>query len=195
MAMSWEGYSWLLFKACGISMSHHQLLNVLQPYQGRFPSTEAEFNAMQLTLRRMGHILEHAPGNLATQLRSAPPRAFMVGTAGGASTNPRPDTRPRHGGLPEQRHRRRRSQHPLSKTMRITSPRKAARARPTPRRSQAQERRWITVATRSSGTAAPTKWAKRYFGPTNKPRAAGGNTRKSRSGECEGFCAEAVRAQ
>ena len=61
MAMSWEGSSWLLLKACGVP--HHQLLSVLQPYQGRFPITEAEFNAMQLTLRRMGRILEHAPGS------------------------------------------------------------------------------------------------------------------------------------
>ena len=86
MAMSWEGYSWLLLKACGVS--HHQLLNVLQPYQGRFPGTEAEFNAMQLTLRRMGHILEQAPGNVASHLRSASSRAYMVDTAGDAGANP-----------------------------------------------------------------------------------------------------------
>ena len=85
MAMSWEGYSWLLLKACGVS--HHQLLNVLQPYQGRFPSTEAEFSAMQLTLRRMGHILEQAPHNVATQLRSAPSRAFMASAASGAGSS------------------------------------------------------------------------------------------------------------
>ena len=77
VAMSWEGYSWLLLRACGINQ--HQLLNVLQPYQGRFPSTEAEFNAMQLTLRRMGHILEHTPGNIASQLRAAPTRNFFAG--------------------------------------------------------------------------------------------------------------------
>jgi hypothetical protein len=59
MVMSWEGYSWLQLKACGVS--HDQLLNVLQPYHGRRPSTEAEFNAMQLTLRRMGTSLNMCP--------------------------------------------------------------------------------------------------------------------------------------
>ena len=70
MAMSWEGYSWLLLRACGVNQ--HQLLNILQPLQGRFPANEQEFTAMQLTLRRMGHILESAPHNVAAQLRTAP---------------------------------------------------------------------------------------------------------------------------
>ena len=66
--MSPEGLAWLLLKACGVN--HNQLLSILQPFQGRFPNTEAELNAMQMTLRRMGHILESAPGNIAAQLRT-----------------------------------------------------------------------------------------------------------------------------
>ena len=65
--MSWECYSWLLLQACGVDQQ--QLVQVLHPYQGRFPNTEPEFNAMQLTLRRMGHILENRPNNIASQLR------------------------------------------------------------------------------------------------------------------------------
>ena len=83
MAMSWEGYSWLLLRACGVNQ--HQLLSILQPYQGRFPSTEAEFNSMQLTLRRMGHILEQTPGNIASQLRAAPNRAFVTQQSEGSA--------------------------------------------------------------------------------------------------------------
>lgn len=39
MTMSWESYSWLLLRACGVNQN--QLLNLLEPFQGRFPSTEA----------------------------------------------------------------------------------------------------------------------------------------------------------
>ena len=70
--MSWETYSWLLLRACGCNQ--HQLLNILQPTMGRFPTTEVEFNAMQMTLRRTGHILEGVPLNLAGQLRAPPNR-------------------------------------------------------------------------------------------------------------------------
>ena len=80
--MSWEGYAWLLLRACGVNQ--HQLLSALQPYQGRFPNTEDEFNSMQLTLRRMGHILEQTPHNIASQLRTAPNRAFMAQQTSGA---------------------------------------------------------------------------------------------------------------
>ena len=66
--MSWEGYTWILLRAIGVSSS--DLTNVLQPVQGQFPSTEADFDAMCMTLRRMGHIRENAPHNLAHALRS-----------------------------------------------------------------------------------------------------------------------------
>ena len=68
--MSWGMYSWLLIRACGVNQN--QLSNILQPLQGRFPNTEQEFTAMELTLRRMGHILENALMILASQLRAPP---------------------------------------------------------------------------------------------------------------------------
>jgi len=66
--MSWEGYTWILLRSIGVSCQ--DLINVLQPVQGQFPSTEPEFDAMCMTLRRMGHIRENAPHNLAHALRS-----------------------------------------------------------------------------------------------------------------------------
>ena len=54
LTMSWEGYAWILLRA--ISLTSDQMIHLLQPFQGRFPSTEPEFRAMELTLRRMGHI-------------------------------------------------------------------------------------------------------------------------------------------
>ena len=36
--MSWEGYTWILLRAIGVSSQ--DLINVLQPVQGQFPSTE-----------------------------------------------------------------------------------------------------------------------------------------------------------
>ena len=75
MTMSWEGYAWLVLKACGTNSQ--QLLQLLQPYQGRFPNTAAEYNALTMSLRRMGHILEGAPGNISNQLRNPPSRGFF----------------------------------------------------------------------------------------------------------------------
>ena len=75
MTMSWEGYAWLVLKACGTNSS--QLLQLLQPCQGRFPTSEAEYNALAMSLRRMGHILEGAPGNVSNQLRRAPQQGFF----------------------------------------------------------------------------------------------------------------------
>ena len=60
----YEGYSWLLLKACGVSQ--HQLIILLQPTAGRFPTNDQEFSAMILAIRRMGHILEGSTGNIAS---------------------------------------------------------------------------------------------------------------------------------
>ena len=73
--MSWQGYSWILLKACGAT--DNQLLQLLMPFQGRFPATEQEFGALQLALRRMGHILERSSMNIATQLRTQPSRGVF----------------------------------------------------------------------------------------------------------------------
>ena len=40
MVMSWEGYAWLLLRACGVTQ--HQLINVLQPYQGGVSPTRKQ---------------------------------------------------------------------------------------------------------------------------------------------------------
>ena len=67
MVMSVQGISWLLLRACGVSDS--QLINLLQPTMGLFPATQEQYNAMCTALRRMGHIIEHHPGNIASSLR------------------------------------------------------------------------------------------------------------------------------
>ena len=59
----------ILLRPIGVSSS--DLINVLQPVQGQSPSTEADFDAMCMTLRRMGHIRENAPCNLAHAQRSS----------------------------------------------------------------------------------------------------------------------------
>lgn len=68
--MSWESYSWLLLRACGVNQN--QLLNLLLPFHGRFPRTEAEFQAVPLSVRRMGHIMEGAPSNITPPSSTAP---------------------------------------------------------------------------------------------------------------------------
>lgn len=64
--MSIEGCSLQLLRACGIQSSH--LVMLLQPFQGRFPQTEAEFQAMTAQLRIFGHIHEGTQGNIAQAL-------------------------------------------------------------------------------------------------------------------------------
>ena len=66
MLMNSEGYSRLLLGACGVNPT--QLLQVLQPYQGRYSSTQKGFEDMQLAIRRMARILEGQAGNLASSL-------------------------------------------------------------------------------------------------------------------------------
>lgn len=66
--VSVQGVAWLLLRAVGIS--DQQLLHLLQPFGGLFPANEAELTQLKTSLRRMGHILEHAPGNIREGLRS-----------------------------------------------------------------------------------------------------------------------------
>ena len=67
LVMSITGLTWLLLRAIGVS--DHQLLTLLAPFNGVFPQTDAELAQLKTQLRRMGHILEHAPGNIAASLR------------------------------------------------------------------------------------------------------------------------------
>lgn len=69
MMMSWKGYAWLFPGTC--SINSQQLLQILQPYQGQFPSTNSEIIAMQFIFRRMGRTLENPNGNIAQQVRAA----------------------------------------------------------------------------------------------------------------------------
>ena len=64
-----------MLRACGPNSL--QLITILHPLQGRFPTTEQEFDAMALVLRCMGHILEGTYDNVASQLRAAPTRTFF----------------------------------------------------------------------------------------------------------------------
>ena len=77
MVMNWEGMSFTLLRACGVN--NQQFMQLLQPFQHRFPNNEAEFQSLQLTLRRMGHVLENHPGNIASRLRTMAPRQMFAG--------------------------------------------------------------------------------------------------------------------
>jgi hypothetical protein len=63
VAMNPEGLTWLLLRAC--QPNDHQLLILLQPLGGRYPTTEAELRGLYTALRRMGHVLEGSHGNIA----------------------------------------------------------------------------------------------------------------------------------
>ena len=64
--MDVPGYATIIFRACGVTPE--QMLQSLQPLQGRMPTTDAEFNAVCSYLRRMGHVLEAFPHNIASSL-------------------------------------------------------------------------------------------------------------------------------
>ena len=55
---------------------------LLQPYGGKFPTTDAEFNTLATQLRRFGHISEGTQGNIASALqgpmRQARPGAYFA---------------------------------------------------------------------------------------------------------------------
>lgn len=67
--LSVQGITWILLRAIGIS--DQQLIQLLAPFNGLFPSTEAEYTQLKTNRRRMGHILERTPGNLRDGLRSS----------------------------------------------------------------------------------------------------------------------------
>ena len=60
----------------------HQLVSLLQPFQGRHPSNDNELAQLMQTLRRQAHITEGTPGNIAEALqgpmRQAPPGAYFA---------------------------------------------------------------------------------------------------------------------
>ena len=70
ITMSVQGLAWILLRACQVN--DQQLMTVLQPTTGLFPSNLGEYATMCTHLRRMGHIIERSPGNIASQLRNPP---------------------------------------------------------------------------------------------------------------------------
>ena len=70
MHMSVQALVWLLLKACNVTDS--QLQQLLAPTQGLFPANADQFAALQVQMRRMGHIVENSPGNIASILRRSP---------------------------------------------------------------------------------------------------------------------------
>ena len=104
LTISVTGLTWLLLRACEVSDT--QLLQLLGPFQGRFPQDEAEFSALKVQLRRMGHILEHSPGNIAASLRGPggshqnPTRAYLA-EAGDGTQPPQPTAEPWNEGWPQ----------------------------------------------------------------------------------------------
>ena len=58
----------ILLRAC--RLSQEQILRLLEPSDGRMPTTHAQYDAMIIKPRQMGHILEHTPGNIVEGLRA-----------------------------------------------------------------------------------------------------------------------------
>ena len=84
LAISIQGLAWIILRACQVN--DMQLMTLLQPFWGLFPADAAQYQTLCTYLRRMGHIIERAPGNIAAQLRSVPGhtgsgQAFFAGDA------------------------------------------------------------------------------------------------------------------
>ena len=67
--MSWEGCALQILRACIVSSQ--QMIQFLQPFQGRLPQDEAEFALLSSHMRRIGHIFEHSPNNLGQLLHGS----------------------------------------------------------------------------------------------------------------------------
>ena len=64
--MSVEGAALQLLRACHVNPS--QLRTLLQPLNNNLPRTEAEFRQLQDRMRRIYHVQERAPNNIAQSL-------------------------------------------------------------------------------------------------------------------------------
>ena len=87
--MSIEGCALQLLRACQVNSA--QLIQFLQPYGNRLPTTEAQFRELQSSLRRVGHIVEHAPSNIASSLhgdRQARPGQYLAQEAAYNTNSP-----------------------------------------------------------------------------------------------------------
>ena len=83
--MSIQGLVWLLLRACAVDDT--QLMQLLVPTNGLFPVTQQEYDRLITLLKRMGHIIENSPNNVAQLLRGQHfPRttnAYLTDTSGG----------------------------------------------------------------------------------------------------------------
>ena len=68
--VSVETGSLLLLRACGVTAEQFQALT--QPFGFRLPSNDEQFNALCAHIRRLGHIIERQPLNIASTLRHNP---------------------------------------------------------------------------------------------------------------------------
>ncbi len=86
--VSTESASLILLRAIGVSSEQFQRLT--QPFGLRLPNSEAELAQLMHQLRRMGHIIEHHPSNIADSLHrnvgaSSGGQAFVVHSADGSA--------------------------------------------------------------------------------------------------------------
>ena len=86
--VSTESASLILLRAIGVSSEQFQRLT--QPFGLRLPNSEAELAQLMHQLRRMGHIIEHHPSNIADSLHrnvgaSNSGQAFVVHSAEGSA--------------------------------------------------------------------------------------------------------------
>ena len=85
--VSTEPASLILLRAIGVSSEQFQRLT--QPFGLRLPNSEEELAQLMHQLRRMGHIIEHRPANIADSLHrnagaSSGGQAFVVHSADGS---------------------------------------------------------------------------------------------------------------
>ena len=72
-----QGLSFILLRAVGVNDS--QLLQLLQPFNGNYPTKDAWYANLQQVLTRMTHILEHHPGTISQMLNQGMhTRAFLM---------------------------------------------------------------------------------------------------------------------
>ena len=83
--LSVETAALILLRACGVSSDQFQTLT--QPFGLRLPNSDAEFAQMGHHLRRMGHIVERFPNNIASGLRGSTgqAQAFLAEADTGSS--------------------------------------------------------------------------------------------------------------
>ena len=72
-ALTWEGASLQLIRACGIGAN--QFISLTQPFGGRLPTNEEEFYVVQSQIRQTYHIIEGHPGSIGSLLHGPPRQA------------------------------------------------------------------------------------------------------------------------